>query len=355
MRRVANLFDRIWEPENIRLAFYKASRGKSSQTMVRHFACQLDERVERISQAIRNDTFPLGRFHQFLIRDPKQRVITAPCFDERVLHHAIMNICEPILDSLLVYDTFACRVGKGRESAVQRARCFAAKHTWYLKFDVRKYFDNVRHDTLVSLLDKRFEDQKLFSHGSKLSLRKIVIELDEPTSDGDTVIELLTNLPVDVSGSVIADSYRSRWSIEGVFGELTLSLNGEINTLAYPPAAIIAYALALISFNVLTLVRASVEVVHGKETADSMSTYHMAEEVSSTDQGMMIAIPLTSWQRKFGSLRPPEMADELKRMAREVEIRRYRKSARGPKKPKAKRTGSFQHVSTQKLLAQQKR
>jgi hypothetical protein len=110
------------------------------------------------------------------------------------------------------------------------------------------------------------------SHGSKLSIRKIVIEFDEPTSDGDTMIEVLSNLPADVSALAITESYRPRWSIEGVFGELTRSLNGEINTLAYPPAAIIAYALALISFNVLTLVRASVEVVHGKETADSMST-----------------------------------------------------------------------------------
>ncbi len=191
-------------------------------------------------------------------------------------------------------------------------------------------------------------------HGSKLLLRKVVIELDEPTSDGDTTIELLTNLPSDVLATAIADSYRSRWSIEGVFGELTLSLNGEINTLAYPPAAILAYGLALISFNVLTLVRASVEVVHGKETADSMSTYHMAEEVSSTDQGMTIAIPLADWRKRYGSLKPPEMAEELKRMAREVQIRRYRKSKRGPKKTKTKRTGSHQHVSTQKLLALQK-
>ena len=140
-----------------------------------------------------------------------------------------------------------------------------------------------------------------------------------------------------------------------VFGELTLSLNGEIDTLAYPPAAIIAYSLALVSFNLLTLVRASVEVVHGQETADSMSTYHMAEEVSATDQGMVIAIPMANWQKKFGNLKPPEMADELKRMAREVQIRRYRKSPRGPKKPKENHTGSFQHVSTYKLLSQQKR
>ncbi len=138
-----------------------------------------------------------------------------------------------------------------------------------------------------------------------------------------------------------------------MFGELTLSLRGEINTLTYPPAAIIAYALALISYNVLTLVRASVEVVQGQETADSMSCYHMAEEVSSTDQGMTIAIPLKDWKKRFGKLSSVDMAEELKRMAREVQIRRYRKSTRGPKKPKTKRTGSRQHVSTQKLLTQQ--
>ena len=161
MRRAANLFEQISEPENIRLAFYRASRGKKSLAMVRLFGRDLDQQVKSIANAIRNNSFPLGRFHQFLIRDPKERVTTAPCFDERVLHHAIMNICEPILDCWLIDDTFACRVGKGRESAVERARYFAHKHSWYLKLDVRRYFDSVRHETLVNLLAKRFKDRRL--------------------------------------------------------------------------------------------------------------------------------------------------------------------------------------------------
>ena len=70
-----------------------------------------------MSVAIAEGAFPIGRFQQFLIRDPKERVITAPCFDERVLHHAIMNICEPVMDRWLIDDTFACRTGKGRERA----------------------------------------------------------------------------------------------------------------------------------------------------------------------------------------------------------------------------------------------
>lgn len=67
--------------------------------------------------------------NQFLIRDPKERVITAPCFDERVLHHAIMNLCEPVLDRWLIDDTFACRNGKGREAAVLRALHFSRNAT----------------------------------------------------------------------------------------------------------------------------------------------------------------------------------------------------------------------------------
>lgn len=74
MRRTANLFDQIWQPDNIRLAFHKASRGKKSHAMVRGFARNLDQHVEHISHAIRNDTFSVGRFHQFLIQDPKERV-----------------------------------------------------------------------------------------------------------------------------------------------------------------------------------------------------------------------------------------------------------------------------------------
>ena len=75
--------------------------------MVRQFAASLDRHIAAMSAAIREGTFPVGRFQQFLIREPKERVITAPCFDERVLHHAIMNVCEPVMDRWLIDDTFA--------------------------------------------------------------------------------------------------------------------------------------------------------------------------------------------------------------------------------------------------------
>ena len=161
MRRAANLFDGIHEPENLRLAFHKAARGRRGQAVVREFAIGLDTRLSEMATAIREGTFQVGRFQQFLIRDPKERVITAPCFEERVLHHAIMNVCEPVLDRWLIDDTFACRHGKGREAAVLRAQHFTRHADWFLKLDVRKYFDSISHLRLLGLLEKRFKDERL--------------------------------------------------------------------------------------------------------------------------------------------------------------------------------------------------
>lgn len=161
MRRAANLFERIPEQENLRLAFQKAARGRRGQEVVRDFASRLDQRIAAMSVAIRDGTLPVGRFQQFLIHDPKQRVITAPCFEERVLHHAIMNVCEPLMDRWLIDDTFACRTGKGREAAIHRARRFTRDAAWFLKLDVRKYFDSVSHGNLVDFLRRRFKDRRL--------------------------------------------------------------------------------------------------------------------------------------------------------------------------------------------------
>jgi hypothetical protein len=126
-----------------------------------HFATNVDQHIAAMSSAIREGTFEVGHFQQFLIRDPKERVITAPCFEERVLHHAIMNVCEPAMDRWLIDDTFACRVGKGREAAILRAQGFSRHAGWFLKLDVRKYFDSVPHSRLLVLLGRRFKDGRL--------------------------------------------------------------------------------------------------------------------------------------------------------------------------------------------------
>jgi RNA-directed DNA polymerase len=163
MKRTGKLFERILERENFRLAVSKAARGKRQRPDARHFLERLDDNLKEMMDQVWAGTYPLGRFRQFVTYDPKERVITAPCFPERVLHHAIMNVCEPIFDRWLIDDTFACRKGRGRLLALQRAQRFAGKHTYFLKLDIRKYFDSIPHDRLLGRLARLFKDRPLLT------------------------------------------------------------------------------------------------------------------------------------------------------------------------------------------------
>ena len=163
MRRASHLFEQIVERENLRLAVHKALRGKRSKRDARAFVATLDENLEQMRGELLSGDVALGDYHQFTIFDPKQRLITAPCFRERVLHHAIMNVCEPVFERWLIADTFACRRGKGRLAALHRSRQFAGQSAFFLKLDVRKYFESVSHEILVARLERLFKDRRLIT------------------------------------------------------------------------------------------------------------------------------------------------------------------------------------------------
>lgn len=142
MKRASGLWEAILDRDNLRLAVHKALRGKRSRDEVRVYLAALDSRIDEMAVQLRDGTFPVGRCHQFIRHDPKERLITAPCFAERVMHHALMNVCEPVFERLLIPDTYACRQGKGRDRALARARHYADRFGWFLKLDIRKYFDS---------------------------------------------------------------------------------------------------------------------------------------------------------------------------------------------------------------------
>lgn len=190
--------------------------------------------------------------------------------------------------------------------------------------------------------------------GEILILRRITVVLDKPTRDGDTEIHLLTNVPAkDARARVIAELYRQRWTIETAFAELEATLNGEINTLGYPKAALFAFCVALVSYNVLSTIKAALRSVHGeKVVAKDVSGYYVANEIKRVHDGMMIAIPEDEWV-VFHSRTAEEMAAVLVQLAKAVRLPKYQKSTRGPKKPRpAKQSGAkIKHVATSKILA----
>jgi hypothetical protein len=190
--------------------------------------------------------------------------------------------------------------------------------------------------------------------GDLMLLRRITVHLREPTRDGDTVLHLLTNVPTRWATAVdLARLYGKRWSIETAFFELTTTLVCEINTLAYPKAALFTFCLALVAYNAVALIKAALRSAHGRQKIqEEVSSYYLALEIGRTYDGMMIAIPASHWAF-FRTLSVQEFASVLRELAAAVDLSRYQKHPRGPKKKPPERPPSQpgKHVSTAKLLA----
>jgi hypothetical protein len=98
-----------------------------------------------------------------------------------------------------------------------------------------------------------------------LQVRSVRVRLKQPTEDGDTEVEILTNLPARVKAAKVAFLYLKRWKVEGAFHELTVALNCELNTLGYPKAALLGFCVAVVAYNVLAVLKAALRAVHGEE------------------------------------------------------------------------------------------
>jgi hypothetical protein len=187
-----------------------------------------------------------------------------------------------------------------------------------------------------------------------LTRRRITIALHEPTRDGATEVHVLSNVPVrQASAKKLAESYGKRGTIETMFQELTETLTCAVKALAYPRAALFGFCLALMAYNAVSVLKAALRAVHGRETVQQdVSAYSLSLELSQTYDGMMVAIPSPHWTL-FRTLSAKQLADVLKDLAENVNLRRYKKHPRGPKKKPTKRTAYKHggHVSTAKILA----
>jgi hypothetical protein len=195
------------------------------------------------------------------------------------------------------------------------------------------------------------------SAGQKMLLRRVTVHLFEKTRDGDTEIHILTNASKKQLPSVRAsECYRERWGIEGMFLELTQSLQCEVDTLAYPKAAIFAFSLAVLAYNAVSLFRGVLGGVHGFEVIEQKLSWHLlCSETTSVWRGMEIAIDEAAWSGCVDSLTDRQFALGLRKLCERVNLARYPKSRRGPKKKVVKIFHpNVNHVSTAKILEQRK-
>jgi IS4 transposase len=190
--------------------------------------------------------------------------------------------------------------------------------------------------------------------GETMRVRRITVKLKEPTRDGDTELHILTTVPTQrAAAAQLARLYSKRWSIETAFFESTTTLSCEINTLGYPKAALFTFCLALLAYNAVSLIKAALRSVHGRQKVnDEVSSSSLSLEIGRTYDGMMMAIPSPHWVL-FRELSDQAFANALRELASSVNLARYQKHPRGPKKKPPERTAyqNGKHVSTAKLLA----
>lgn len=187
-----------------------------------------------------------------------------------------------------------------------------------------------------------------------LTLRRITVALDKPTKDGETELHVLTNLPRKTAGAVrVANLYAGRWTIEGAFQRLTEDLRCEIDTLAYPKAALFGFCTACVAYNAVSLVKAALRAAQGaKYVQEELSTYYLTLEVARVTPGMLIAVPAQDWE-VFAVMSAERFAAALVNMAGRIDRRKYAKHKRGPKRPQPKKIPAKRchHVSTARILA----
>ncbi|MFH1630789.1 MAG: reverse transcriptase/maturase family protein [Candidatus Aenigmatarchaeota archaeon] len=176
MKTYSNLYPRICSIENLHVAFRKARKGKNNRSYVKKFEADLANNLRNLQTDLMRLTYSPAPPKVFAIRDPKSRIISAPNFRDRIVHHAIHNIIQSIFEKAFIYDSFANQIDKGTHKAIERFDKFKRKVSgngklirnsrytnqakgYVLKADIRHYFDTVDHETLMKIINRKIKDK----------------------------------------------------------------------------------------------------------------------------------------------------------------------------------------------------
>jgi retron-type reverse transcriptase len=154
-----HLYPQVCTYENLHQA-YRAARknGKRKKANVAAFECDLEMELSRLQNELVEKTYQPGRYRHFYIYERKRRKISAAPFRDRVVHHALCNIIEPIFEARFIHDSYACRVDKGTHRAIERAQLFARQHPYALQCDIAQFFPSIDHAILRGLLARYLAD-----------------------------------------------------------------------------------------------------------------------------------------------------------------------------------------------------
>jgi retron-type reverse transcriptase len=155
MRRHKHLYERIISFQNLLLASRLAARAKRFKIKTARFNLQLERELWGLHYQLETKTYEPGAYQHFWIYEPKKRLISAAPYRDRVVHHAIHNILEPIFDPTFIHDSYATRKNKGTHAAIDRFQEFAKKSKYALKCDIRQYFPSINRQIVFSLIQRK--------------------------------------------------------------------------------------------------------------------------------------------------------------------------------------------------------
>lgn len=163
MKTYLDIYGDIITLSNLYKAYYEARKGKVDKTF-REFDSNLHENIWKLHEELLNQTYEPSPYTVFYVNDYKERRIMAPHFRDHIVHHAIYNILEQIYDSTFIYDSYACRKGKGTHKGFNRLRSFIHNYSnddYFLKCDITKYFYSIDHYTLMAIIERKIKDKHL--------------------------------------------------------------------------------------------------------------------------------------------------------------------------------------------------
>lgn len=155
------MYTQLTSWDNLLLAYRKASKGKRGQPNVAAFEHCLEENLLQLQAKLRAQTYQPGPYNSFYIHEPKRRLISAAPFRDRVVHHALCNLIEPIFERSFIHDSYANRVGKGTHRALNRCQAYARRYSYVLQGDVRQFFPSIDHAILRQLLAAKLPDPQV--------------------------------------------------------------------------------------------------------------------------------------------------------------------------------------------------
>ena len=161
MKKLTDIYPQIVSRENLYHSAYMAGKARRYRDSTADFNFRLEEEIDRLHRELLTRSYRHGKYRLFTIYDPKERRIAAAPFRDRVVHHAVHDVIEPFIDKTFIYDSYACRIGKGTHKAVDRAQEFLRANRYCFHGDVKKYFPSIDHGILKEIIAGKIADKDL--------------------------------------------------------------------------------------------------------------------------------------------------------------------------------------------------